>query len=80
MSAFFLYSQGYRTQTKEENPEATFGEIVSLEKYHRVRICTDWLLFDGYGYFVFEGFVNIELVALAVMCAQSLVTLCIAVL
>jgi hypothetical protein len=32
MSTFFLYSQGYRTQTKEENPEASFGDIVSIEK------------------------------------------------
>ena len=29
MSAFFLYSQGNRTRVKEENPEASFGEIVS---------------------------------------------------
>jgi hypothetical protein len=29
MSAFFLYSQGTRTRTKEENPEATFGDLVS---------------------------------------------------
>jgi hypothetical protein len=39
MSAFFLYSQGYRTQTKEENPEASFGEIVSLEKSTIVFAC-----------------------------------------
>ena len=29
MSAFFLYSQAYRTTTKEENPEASFGDLVS---------------------------------------------------
>jgi len=29
MSAFFLYSQGNRSRIKEENPEASFGEIVS---------------------------------------------------
>jgi hypothetical protein len=29
MSAFFLYSQAFRTKVKEENPEASFGEIVS---------------------------------------------------
>jgi hypothetical protein len=29
MSAFFLYSQAFRAQVKEENPEASFGEIVS---------------------------------------------------
>ena len=29
MSAFFLYSQANRTRVKEENPEASFGEIVS---------------------------------------------------
>lgn len=27
MSAFFLYSQAFRSQVKEENPEATFGGI-----------------------------------------------------
>lgn len=30
LSAFFLYSQATRPQVKEENPEAPFGEIVSL--------------------------------------------------
>jgi len=29
MSAFFLYSQAYRSQVKEDNPEAKFGDIVS---------------------------------------------------
>lgn len=29
MSAFFLYSQAYRSQVKEENPDAPFGDIVS---------------------------------------------------
>lgn len=29
MSAFFLYSQAYRSTAKEENPEASFGDIVS---------------------------------------------------
>jgi HMG (high mobility group) box len=29
MSAFFLYSQGNRSRVKEENPEASFGEVVS---------------------------------------------------
>jgi hypothetical protein len=43
MSAFFLYSQGNRTTTKENNPDASFGEIVSLEKTLRIRICADWL-------------------------------------
>lgn len=31
MSAFFLYSQANRTRVKDENPSASFGEIVSLE-------------------------------------------------
>jgi len=31
MSAFFLYSQGFRAQVKEENPEVSFGDIVSKE-------------------------------------------------
>ncbi|GKY93178.1 hypothetical protein MPSEU_000285700 [Mayamaea pseudoterrestris] len=30
MSAFFLYSQAFRAQTKEENPEASFGDIARL--------------------------------------------------
>lgn len=29
MSAFFLYSQANRTRVKEENGEASFGDIVS---------------------------------------------------
>jgi hypothetical protein len=29
MSAFFLYSQASRQRTKEANPSASFGEIVS---------------------------------------------------
>ena len=29
MSAFFLYSQAFRAQVKEENPDAAFGDIVS---------------------------------------------------
>jgi hypothetical protein len=29
MSAFFLYSQENRSRVKEENPEASFGDIVS---------------------------------------------------
>ena len=28
MSAFFLYSQAMRSTVKEENPEASFGEVV----------------------------------------------------
>ena len=31
MSAFFLYSQANRTRVKDENPTASFGEIVSSE-------------------------------------------------
>ena len=27
MSAFFLYSQAFRSQVKEENPDITFGEV-----------------------------------------------------
>lgn len=30
MSAFFLYSQAYRSQVKEENPEAPFGDIARI--------------------------------------------------
>lgn len=33
MSAFFLYSQAYRSQVKTDNPEAPFGNIVS--QYHQ---------------------------------------------
>jgi hypothetical protein len=44
MSAFFLYSQGFRTQTKEENPEASFGDIVSLEKYFVFSSSVQWIL------------------------------------
>ena len=29
MSAFFLYSQAFRQRTKEENPDASFGDLVS---------------------------------------------------
>lgn len=29
MSAFFLYSQAYRSQVKTDHPEAPFGDIVS---------------------------------------------------
>lgn len=29
MSAFFLYSQAFRSQVKEDNPDASFGDIVS---------------------------------------------------
>jgi hypothetical protein len=31
MSAFFLYSQANRQRTKEANPNASFGEIVSCQ-------------------------------------------------
>ena len=30
MSAFFLFSQGNRPRIKEENPDATFGSVVSV--------------------------------------------------
>lgn len=30
MSAFFLYSQAYRSQVKEENPDAPFGDIARI--------------------------------------------------
>eukprot|EP00527_Entomoneis_sp_CCMP2396_P003224 CAMPEP_0198142670 /NCGR_PEP_ID=MMETSP1443-20131203/5402_1 /TAXON_ID=186043 /ORGANISM="Entomoneis sp., Strain CCMP2396" /LENGTH=196 /DNA_ID=CAMNT_0043805739 /DNA_START=46 /DNA_END=636 /DNA_ORIENTATION=+ len=30
MSSFFLYSQGNRTRVKEENPEASFGEVARI--------------------------------------------------
>jgi hypothetical protein len=30
MSAFFLYSQAFRAQVKEENPDASFGDVVSV--------------------------------------------------
>ena len=29
MSAFFLYSQAYRSQVKQDNPDAQFGDVVS---------------------------------------------------
>ena len=31
LSAFFLYSKGNRPRVKEENPEASFGEVVSVK-------------------------------------------------
>jgi hypothetical protein len=31
MSAFFLYSQAYRSQVKVDHPEATFGDTVSRQ-------------------------------------------------
>ena len=52
MSAFFLYSQANRAQVKADNPEASFGDvvsqsenvrlsyrIVSVEKYDDGMIC-----------------------------------------
>jgi hypothetical protein len=30
MSAFFLYSQENRPRVKEESPDASFGDVVSL--------------------------------------------------
>lgn len=30
MSAFFLYSQENRSRVKEESPDASFGDVVSL--------------------------------------------------
>jgi len=32
MSAFFLYSQGNRAQVKADNPDASFGDVVSQTK------------------------------------------------
>jgi hypothetical protein len=39
MSAFFLYSQANRARVKEENPSASFGEIVSLACYNLFICC-----------------------------------------
>lgn len=40
MSAFFLYSQANRTRVKDENPSASFGEIVSLEfREYMIVVC-----------------------------------------
>ena len=37
MSAFFLYSQANRAQVKADNPEASFGDVVSQsERRHGV--------------------------------------------
>lgn len=33
MSAFFLFSQANRNTVKEENPEASFGDIVSVNQH-----------------------------------------------
>jgi len=30
MSAFFLYSQAFRSQVKEDNPDASFGEVARI--------------------------------------------------
>jgi hypothetical protein len=42
MSAFFLYSNANRERIKEENPEAKFGEIVSLLAVLYVRRYCFW--------------------------------------
>jgi hypothetical protein len=39
MSAFFLYSNANRERVKEENPEAKFGDIVSVSIYQRRCTC-----------------------------------------
>jgi len=43
MSAFFLYSNANRERIKEENPEAKFGEIVSLLAVLYVRRYCFWI-------------------------------------
>lgn len=46
MSAFFLYSQASRQRTKESNPEASFGEIVSTSMScfaSANSLCLEWV-------------------------------------
>ena len=40
MSAFFLYSQAFRTKVKTTNPDASFGDVVSRSTLCRLRFCT----------------------------------------
>ena len=54
MSAFFLYSQAFRAQVKEDNSDVSFGDIVSqeapfvpivsnkCESYVFVFVCFEW--------------------------------------
>jgi hypothetical protein len=45
MSAFFLYSQAFRSQVKTDNPEAPFGDIVSQIE-HFSSFCSFSAYFD----------------------------------
>ena len=48
MSAFFLFSQAERSNVKEEFPDASFGEVVSPQKWRSFQIWADvvfWFVF-----------------------------------
>ena len=45
MSAFFLYSNANRSRVKEENPEAKFGDLVSMIVLYVFIVMLDFLLF-----------------------------------
>ena len=55
MSAFFLYSQAHRSQVKEENPDSSFGDIVSPSSVMASQcalVCVFGLVFvEGIGVF-----------------------------
>lgn len=46
MSAFFLYSQGFRSRTKDSNPDASFGDIVSPIICLNYIIMTHFIVFE----------------------------------
>ena len=52
MSAFFLYSNAHRERVKGENPDAKFGDIVSVQI-----VCPVWVLWNA-GLFVGIGRVS----------------------
>ena len=84
MSAFFLYSQGNRSRIKEENPTASFGDIVS-SKSSTMAWQTAWLTVFVMGMFVgLMGNVDFsanrhvlhgvgDVVCLAILCAVGCV-------
>ena len=57
MSAFFLYSQANRNRIKEENPNASFGDVVSVKQngLYEMTICMFWSVWKNYVYGVSYG-------------------------
>jgi hypothetical protein len=39
MSAYFLFSQEIRPTIREENPQATFGEIAKVSQFNSLFLC-----------------------------------------